>query len=259
MKETGVLSGYFYVGSTFPDKGCVLKGENFYYGSGGTEEQMNLPVGGEKQRIMCEEVAVITSVESVEVEEEGEEGDDETTTTTNIVEDVVMSMIVAMSMDDSNDVGSMMLVSSEMSMSMSMMAMGDGGGASMPPGTSSMSIVTSEMSVAASMILDDAKPVDATSMSMSMSMPEDASVSIIQRSEMEIDMSMGGSVPEPSMSIVVRGEMILDMSSPINNIVPSSVDGALSMSMPIEISEMSMTIMSILHSETSMSMPPASP
>ena len=141
---------------------------------------------------------MIMSVESVEVEEEEGEGTD-----------VVMSMIPTlllrrstMSMDDSNDVGSMMLVLSEMSMSM--MAMGDGG-ASMPPGTLSMSIETSEMSVA-SMILDDARPVDV--ISMSMSMPEDTSVSIIQQSEMDIDMSMGGN-PEPGRLAHPGGAQLL--------------------------------------------------
>jgi len=176
MKTAGVLTGYFYAGDTYPDKGCVLKGNNFYYGSGGTEEEMNLPVAGERQRIWCEEAAVVVEVDSVEAAET-------TSTMPTIGTDSVLSMMMSMGMSMGNADGSMpMLAKSQMSMSMVFTDM------SMPSKTDmSMSIEQSEMII-------DSSTNDVPNAIMSMD---------------TIDMSMSIAQGERSMSLTLT-----DMSVP---------------------------------------------
>ena len=54
MNNAGIINGYFYSGSDLPTKGCILKGENFFFGLGGTSEEMNEDdVSGEQQRVWC--------------------------------------------------------------------------------------------------------------------------------------------------------------------------------------------------------------
>lgn len=54
MNNAGIINGYFYSGSDLPTKGCILKGENFFFGLGGTSEEMTEDdVSGEQQRVWC--------------------------------------------------------------------------------------------------------------------------------------------------------------------------------------------------------------
>jgi hypothetical protein len=55
MKENKVIDGYFYASSDFPTKGCLMKGENVFFGVGGTDDEMtasDLP--GEQLRLVCD-------------------------------------------------------------------------------------------------------------------------------------------------------------------------------------------------------------
>lgn len=194
MKTAGVLTGYFYAGDAYPDKGCVLKGNNFYYGSGGTEEEMNLPVAGERQRIWCEEV---DSVEAVET----------TSTMPTIGADSVLSMMMSMGNAD----GSMpMLAKSQMSMSMVFTDM------SMPSKTDmSMSIEQSEMII-------DSSTNDVPSAIMSMD-DIDMSMSIAQ-SEMSMSLALTDmSVPPLTTSEIDLGGIASASDSP--NGAPATQEG----------------------------------
>lgn len=54
MKNAGLIEGYFYASGEYPSKGCVLKGEDVFFGAGGTIEALedsDLP--GEQVRIWC--------------------------------------------------------------------------------------------------------------------------------------------------------------------------------------------------------------
>ena len=35
MKNAGVIQGYFYASSDYATEGCIVKGENFFFGIGG--------------------------------------------------------------------------------------------------------------------------------------------------------------------------------------------------------------------------------
>ena len=55
MKENKVIDGYFYASSDFSTKGCLMKGENVFFGIGGTDDEMtasSLP--GEQLRLVCD-------------------------------------------------------------------------------------------------------------------------------------------------------------------------------------------------------------
>lgn len=55
MNNAGVIRGYFYSSVEFPTKGCVLKEDNIFFGTGGTAEEMaetDLP--GKQVRVWCE-------------------------------------------------------------------------------------------------------------------------------------------------------------------------------------------------------------
>jgi hypothetical protein len=54
MKNAGVIRGYFYASSDFSAKGCIVKGENMYFGTGGTDEEMTESVAGEQVRVWCD-------------------------------------------------------------------------------------------------------------------------------------------------------------------------------------------------------------
>ena len=58
MHTAGILAGYFYAGGNFPTKGCVLKGESVFFGSGGTLEEMSTFLTGKKERLWCESTTV---------------------------------------------------------------------------------------------------------------------------------------------------------------------------------------------------------
>ena len=58
MHTAGILTGYFYGSGNFPTKGCVLKGESVYFGSGGTLEEMSNFLTGKKERLWCESTTV---------------------------------------------------------------------------------------------------------------------------------------------------------------------------------------------------------
>jgi len=55
MKDNNVIDGYFYASSDFPTKGCLMKGENVFFGIGGTDKEMtesDLP--GVQLRVLCD-------------------------------------------------------------------------------------------------------------------------------------------------------------------------------------------------------------
>ena len=58
MHTAGILTGYFYASGNFPTKGCVLKGESVYFGSGGTLEEMSSFLTAKKERLWCESTPV---------------------------------------------------------------------------------------------------------------------------------------------------------------------------------------------------------
>lgn len=41
MIRAGTLTGYFYSNVDIPTKGCFVKGDSMYYGTGGTDAEMN--------------------------------------------------------------------------------------------------------------------------------------------------------------------------------------------------------------------------
>lgn len=54
MRKAGVIKGYFYSSSDYLTKGCVIKGENYFFGDGGTIEQMSEEdLSGIQQRVWC--------------------------------------------------------------------------------------------------------------------------------------------------------------------------------------------------------------
>ncbi|KAL3816963.1 hypothetical protein ACHAXA_011751 [Cyclostephanos tholiformis] len=62
MKNAGVINGYFYASDDIPTMGCFLKGENVFFGAGGTFEDMivsDLPGG--QERIWCEAATSVGS------------------------------------------------------------------------------------------------------------------------------------------------------------------------------------------------------
>ena len=54
MKNAGVIQGYFYASSDFSAKGCIMKGENIYFGIGGADEEKTESVAGEQVRVWCD-------------------------------------------------------------------------------------------------------------------------------------------------------------------------------------------------------------
>ncbi len=80
MKNAGVIQGFFYASSDFSAKGCIVKGENVYFGTGGTDEEMTESVAGEQVRVWCDadKSSVVfeesTSEERSSGEDEEEEG-----------------------------------------------------------------------------------------------------------------------------------------------------------------------------------------
>ena len=55
MKNENVIDGYFNASPDFPSKGCFMKGDNVFFGSGGTDDEMtksDLP--GEQERLLCD-------------------------------------------------------------------------------------------------------------------------------------------------------------------------------------------------------------
>ena len=55
MKNANVIGGYFHACPDFPSKGCFVKGDNVFFGSGGTDNEMtksDLP--GKQGRLLCD-------------------------------------------------------------------------------------------------------------------------------------------------------------------------------------------------------------
>ena len=48
------MKNAFYASSIFSAKGCTVKGENMYFGTGGTDDEMNESVAGEQVRVWCD-------------------------------------------------------------------------------------------------------------------------------------------------------------------------------------------------------------
>ena len=64
LKSAGEITGYYYVDS-WADKGCFQKGENVFFGTGGTVEEMtetDLP--GVRERLYCEPEAIVAETKA---------------------------------------------------------------------------------------------------------------------------------------------------------------------------------------------------
>ena len=64
LKSAGDITGYFYV-DDWADKGCFAKGENVFFGTGGTVEEMtetDLP--GVRERLYCEPEAIVAETKA---------------------------------------------------------------------------------------------------------------------------------------------------------------------------------------------------
>ena len=54
MKNAGVIQGYFYASSDYATEGCIVKGENFFFGIGGTVAEMTKSeLTGHQVRVWC--------------------------------------------------------------------------------------------------------------------------------------------------------------------------------------------------------------
>ena len=168
MHTAGILAGYFYAGGNFPTKGCVLKGESVFFGSGGTLEEMSTFLTGKKERLWCESTTV----------------DLDMSMSMGMTDMSIPLGTSEMSMSLGTAAISVSLETSVMSMSMGMADM------SVPLGTSqmSMSLGLTDMSV----------PLETSQMSMSMgltdmSVPLETSEMImsIGMTDMETNLSMG--------------------------------------------------------------------
>jgi hypothetical protein len=64
MKAAGALTGYFYSGGDIPNKGCFTKGDSMFFGTGGTDAEMNeSDLGGEmKTRVWCDAATIAFTV-----------------------------------------------------------------------------------------------------------------------------------------------------------------------------------------------------
>ena len=54
MKNSGVIQGFFYASSDFPTKGCFIKGDSMYFGTGGTDRQISGSDLTGQQRVWCD-------------------------------------------------------------------------------------------------------------------------------------------------------------------------------------------------------------
>ncbi|KAL3764631.1 hypothetical protein ACHAW5_001824 [Stephanodiscus triporus] len=60
MNAAGDLTGYFYSYDDIPTKGCFIKNENMYFGTGGTIDEMSdADVDGEQERVWCDATSSI--------------------------------------------------------------------------------------------------------------------------------------------------------------------------------------------------------
>jgi hypothetical protein len=201
MHTAGVLAGYFYESGNFTPKGCVLKGENVYFGSGGTFEEMSTYLTGVKERLWCEST-------TVELEMSMSFG---LTDMSVPLETSEMSMSLGLT-----DM-SVPLETSEMSMSLGLADM-------------SVPLETSEMSMSMGMT-DMSVPLETSEMSMSLGLT-DMSVPLETR---EMSMSMGMT----DMSVPLETSE-MSMSIGITDMETSLSMGMTDMSVPLETSEMNM-------------------
>ena len=196
MHTAGILTGYFYGSGNFPTKGCVLKGESVYFGSGGTLEEMSNFLTGKKERLWCEST-------TVELEMSMSMG-----MTDMSVPLETSEMIMSIGITDM----SVPLETSEMSMSMGMTDM-------------SVPLETSEMSMSLG-LTDMSVPLESSEMSMSlgltdMSVPLETSEMImsIGITDMETSLSMGMT----DMSVPLETS---EMNMPEANVVTVSPSSA---------------------------------
>jgi hypothetical protein len=64
MKKAGKLLGYFYSKSDIPTKGCFVKGDSMYFGTGGTLAEMRISdLSGEKKRVWCDATSTTSNEE----------------------------------------------------------------------------------------------------------------------------------------------------------------------------------------------------
>jgi hypothetical protein len=230
MHTAGVLTGYFYAGDNFPTKGCVLKGEHVFFGSGGTLEEMSTFLTGKKERIWCESTPWETSEMSMSMG---------MTDMSLPLETSEMSMSIGMT-----DM-SVPLEMSEMSMSLGLNDM------SVPLETSemSMSMGMTEMSLPLETSEMNVPEANAASVSPSSAPPEETANAtdtnpgtgfFFETSEMSMsmestDMSVPLETSEMSMSMGLT-----DMSMPLETSEMSMSMGMTEMSLPLETSEMNM-------------------
>lgn len=64
MQAAGVLTGYYYSNGDIPNKGCFIKGDSMFFGTGGTDAEMNeSDLGGEmKTRVWCDAATIAFTV-----------------------------------------------------------------------------------------------------------------------------------------------------------------------------------------------------
>ena len=210
MNNAGIINGYFYSGSDLPTKGCILKGENFFFGLGGTSEEMTEDdVSGEQQRVWCYvEPAALTQSELKASKE-------------------AMSMSLSLSMS--------MSMSLPLSMSMSMSS----------PLSMSVPLLTElEMS----MPVQGKASKEAMSMSLPSLTELDFSMSIpVQGKALKDDMSrmqvQGKASKEAlSMSVPLLTELEMSMSMPVQGKQISGKASKLPLLTELEMSMMSMPV-----------------
>ena len=64
MRNAGVILGYFYASSDYAKKGCILKGENFFFGIGGTVAEMTKSeLTGQQVRVWCDATSSTTTAQ----------------------------------------------------------------------------------------------------------------------------------------------------------------------------------------------------
>jgi len=59
LSRARTLMGYFYSNIDIPTKGCFVKGDSMYYGTGGTDSEMNdSDLGVAKKRVWCDAITL---------------------------------------------------------------------------------------------------------------------------------------------------------------------------------------------------------
>ena len=265
MNNAGIINGYFYSGSDLPTKGCILKGENFFFGLGGTSEEMTEDdVSGEQQRVWCYVEPALTQSELKASKEA-----------------MSMSLSLSMSMSMSLPLSMSMSMSSPLSMSvpllteleMSMPVQGKASKEAMSMSLPSLTELDFSMSipVQGKALKDDMSRMqvqgkaskEALSMSvpllteleMSMSMPVqgkasklplltelEMSMSLPFLTELEVRIQGKASKEALSMSVPLLTELEMSMSMPVQGKQISGKASKLPLLTELEMSMMSMPV-----------------